>query len=386
VLDAPVSAVIVNYDGGRLLLECLASLRGQGVAEVILVDNGSADGSAARAAAEFPDLEVLTPERNLGFAGGANLGARGARGDLLLFLNPDIRLPPGSVRALAAEFANPRVGVVAPPLQVEAARTVEYGATVDIIGSPVGLTTPGSPLYVPGCALMTRAALFGELAGFDERFFMFVEDVDYCWRVVLRGLDITVPTVEPAWHLGGAVTPGGYISQESLSSTLLRVALRERNTLAMLLKCYGGVASVVAPAYVAQSLLTAAVLAARGRRATASAIVAGLRWNLRELPRTLALRRRVQASRAVPDARIIRRMYRGIWKLHLLMKFGIPPVSEEGPTPDGIAGSSVRPSPGEYAGAAAPSSSSAPSDDRTPRGSTITGEYASRQSTETPIR
>ena len=326
--------MIVNYDGGGLLLECIASLRRQGVVETILVDNGSADGSAAAAAAQFPDLKLVAPRRNLGFAGGANLGARQARGELLLFLNPDIRLPAGSVPTMAGRFADPHVGVVAPPLQVEAAGIVEYGATVDIIGSPVGLTTPASPVYVPGCALMTRAALFHELGGFDERFFMFVEDVDFCWRVLLRGLDVTVPAIEPAWHFGGAVTPGGYVSRGSLSTTRFRVVLRERNTLAMLLKCYGApLASVVAPAYVAQSLLTAGLLAARGRRATALAMVGGLRWNLRELPRTREARRRVQTSRQVGDAAVLRRMYRGIWKLHLLMRFGVPPVSEEGPTP-----------------------------------------------------
>ena len=318
-----------------MLRECIASLRDQGVAETLVVDNGSADGSAAAAAAEFPDLKLLTPGRNLGFAGGANLGARRAREGLLLFLNPDIRLAPGSVPAMAARFADPRVGVLAPPLWVEATGNVEYGATVDVIGSPVGLTTSAPPLYVHGCALMTRSTLFHELAGFDERFFMFVEDVDYCWRVLLTGRDVAVALVQPAWHFGGAVAAGGYIKHEELSSTLFRVALRERNTFAMLLKCYGGLlASMIAPAYIAQSLLTAAALAARGNKRTARAIVAGVRWNSRELRRTLELRRDAQARRTVSDAAVLRRMYRGVWKLHLLRQFGLPTVTESGPVPD----------------------------------------------------
>ena len=183
-----VAAVIVNYEGGELLLDCIASLQAQAVAEIVLVDNGSADGSAAAAAARFPDVKLVQPGRNTGFAGGANLGAREARAALLLFLNPDIRLPPGSVAAMAARFADPRVGVLAPPLQVETSGTVEYGATVDVIGAHVGLTTPAPPVYVSGCALMTRASLFSELGGFDDRFFMFVEDVDYCWRALLSRL------------------------------------------------------------------------------------------------------------------------------------------------------------------------------------------------------
>jgi GT2 family glycosyltransferase len=330
----PVSAVIVGYEGGELLLDCIASLQGQGVLETILVDNGSADGSAAAAASRFPDLHVVTPGRNLGFAAGANAGAREARGELLLFLNADIRLPVDSLHVMAAPFEDPRLGVLGPPLDVEAAGGVEYGATVDVIGSPVGLTRSGSPLYVPGCALMTRATLFQDLGGFDDRFFMFVEDVDYCWRVLLHGFDVAVQTMKPAWHFGGAAAPGGYIGDESLSSTLFRVVLRERNTLAMLLKCYSlPLAAVVAPVYAAQSLVTAAVLAASGRRATALAMVAGLRWNIRELSRTLRLRGRVQSSRQISDTVVLRRMYRGIWKLHLLMRFGLPAVSEDGPVP-----------------------------------------------------
>jgi GT2 family glycosyltransferase len=332
-----VSAVIVNYEGGAMLRDCIASLReqGQAVAEIVLVDNGSTDGSVASAVAEFTDVKVITPRQNTGFAGGANLGALSAEGELLLFLNPDIRLPPDCVTAMAARFTEPSVGVIAPPLRVETSGEVEYGATIDIIGSAIGLTTSQPPVYVPGCALMTRAALFRDLGGFDERFFMIAEDVDYCWRVLLSGSDVTVPSIESAHHFGGGATPGGYISHSSLASTLFRVALRERNTLAMLLKCYGApLAPVVAPMYVAQSLLTAAALAARGHRSTARAIVGGLRWNLRELPRTLELRRGIQRSRKVRDAVILRRMYRGLWKLELLRRFGVPAVSEDGPTPN----------------------------------------------------
>jgi GT2 family glycosyltransferase len=252
----------------------------------------------------------------------------------LLFLNPDIRLGPGVVEGMARQFTERAVGVVGPPLLVAATGSVEYGATVDVIGSPVPLERFGRPLYVPGCALMTRAGLFRELGGFDGRFFMFVEDVDYCWRVLLRGYEVRVAAVEPVWHQGGAAAPGGYISEGRLASTSLRVALRERNTLVLLLKCYGApLASILGPIYVLQSLATAGALAAAGRRRTARAIVAGLRWNAREFRATLDLRRRAQSSREIGDVEIVRRMHRGIWKLHLLRRFGIPTVTEEPSAP-----------------------------------------------------
>jgi GT2 family glycosyltransferase len=329
-----VSAVIINFEGGELLCDCIASITDREVIETIVVDNGSTDGSAATAAASFPHIKLVTPDTNLGFAGGANFGAREASGELLLFLNPDIRLSPGTVSALAEEFTDCTVGVVGPPLEVASAETVLYGSTVDVLGSPVGLSRRSPPLFVSGCALMTRTKLFNELGGFDGRFFMFMEDVDYCWRVLLCGFDVKVAEMRPVWHHGGAVTPGGYMTKGTVSSTLFRISLRERNTLAMLLKCYGAaLASVAGAAYVAQSVATGGLLVVSGRRRTARCVFAGLLWNVRELRRTLALRRRVQRSRAVGDTVIVRRMYRGIWKFHLLMQFGVPVVSEEEPGP-----------------------------------------------------
>ena len=327
-----VSAVIVNYEAGELLIECIAALAGQsGILETIVVDNGSTDGSTKAAAATFEDLHVVTPGRNLGFAGGANAGARVARGELLLFLNPDVCLAPGSLSVLAAEFTDSSVGVVGPPLDVAIAGAVEYGATLDPIGSPVHLANRGPALYVPGCALMTRARLFHSLGGFDERFFMFVEDVDYCWRVLLSGLDVRVAPTTPAQHEGGAAAPGGYLTGGGVASTRFRVVLRERNTLALLIKCYGRpLVWIVAPLYAVQSLATAIALAAVGRRETAKGIAGGLWWNVRELPRTVELRRTVQRSRRIGEREILRRMYRGLWKLSLLLRFGIPEVSEQG--------------------------------------------------------
>ena len=160
---------------------------------------------------------------------------------------------------------------------------------------------------------------------------MFVEDVDYCWRVLLSGFDVRVARTTPAQHEGGASAPGGYLTAAGVTSTRFRVVLRERNTLAMLLKCYGSpLVWIVVPLYAVQSLATAMVLAAVGRRRTAMDIAGGLWWNVRELPRTVELRRMVQRSRRIDEREILRRMYRGLWKLSLLLRFGIPEVSEEG--------------------------------------------------------
>lgn len=325
-----LSVVIVNYEGGELLLSCLRSLSEQGLPlQLIVVDNGSADGSASAAARCFPHLEVVRPGVNLGFAGGANAGAAHAHGDVLLFLNPDVRVEPGCAAALLAEFDDPHTGIAGPALHVAASALVEYGATVDPLGSPIGLTRVRPPLYVPGCALAVRRSLFKRLGGFDERFFMFAEDVDLCWRALLAGWDVRVVPGAVATHVGGASAPGGYPSAGALETTRFRVALRERNTLATLLKCYGlAPACFALPFYLLQTLATAALLAATGRAGTARDVLGGLLWNVRTLRTTLRLRRQAQTLRAAPERAVLGRMHRGYLRGSLLLRVGIPRVLE----------------------------------------------------------
>jgi N-acetylglucosaminyl-diphospho-decaprenol L-rhamnosyltransferase len=324
-----VSAIVVNYESGEDLPACLESLRGQPeVLETIVVDNGSTDGSAAEAV-NFPATSVLAPGENLGFAGGANAGSDRARGEYLLFLNPDVRLAPGAVGLLAAALERHAAAVAGPRIELERSHHAEFGCTIDPLGSPRATAAGAKPLYVPGCALMTTARAFQALGGFDERFFLFAEDADYCWRALLAGHDVTIAPGAIAWHRGGGSAPGGYVTDHGLATTRLRMGLRERNTLAMLLKCYGRTALVVfGPLALLQTLLTSLALLALRRPRTAGDVLAGLWWNMRQLPRTLALRRAVQATRRRSDRAILGRMYRGWHKAAIVLRSGLPVVDE----------------------------------------------------------
>jgi glycosyltransferase involved in cell wall biosynthesis len=307
-------------------LDCIESVLSQDrPVQAILVDNGSKDGSAAAATARFRQIELVRPHSNLGYAGGANLGALRALGEIVLFLNPDVRLAPGCLAGLQDEFRDPRVAVAGPRLNL-ASHGVDRGNTIDPFGYPTGGSEAG-PLYVPGCALATRMESFRELKGFDERFFMFAEDVDYCWRALLRGWQIRVSRRGAAYHQGGGSTPGGYKAKGVITTTPFRIGLRERNTLGMLLKCYGRAAlTVILPLYVLQALMTAAVLLALGQRGVARAILSGLVWNVRELPRTWRLRRSVQSTRTLRERAVWGRMHHGIVKLELFLSHGLPRV------------------------------------------------------------
>src|SRR5205823_496527 len=124
-----ISAIIVAYEAGADLALCLDALGKQGDhIEVIVVDNGSRDGSVERARVEHPGIRVVSNGTNDGFAGGANRGAAVANSGVLLFLNPDVVLEPGCADALIVALSGSAGALVCGPVVVDSTReNVEYG-------------------------------------------------------------------------------------------------------------------------------------------------------------------------------------------------------------------------------------------------------------------
>jgi len=323
-----VSVIIVNFEGGDDLLRCLASLERQsGVAEVVLVDNGSEDGSCRRALALHPAVRVVGEGANRGFAGGANLGAAHAHHDVLLFLNPDVRLEDGCVAELARALVAP-VAVAGPVLAVESSGAREHGGTINHLGMPMAIAQGAMPLYVSGCALATLRDTFVRLGGFDQRYFLFVEDVEYCWRALNAGGDVVVAPAAAAWHRGGGSAPGGYLHPgRAYVTSELRIALRERNTVAMMLACAPWWwLPVVIPALVVRGLVLAAVSVGLRRPALARSLVGGLGWNARQLPASWGRRRaspRLRAGERAGRRRVVRRAL----LLRTLLAHGLPRIA-----------------------------------------------------------
>lgn len=330
-----MSALVVNYNGGEDLLGCLRSLERQaGLHEIIVVDNGSHDGSLEDARRDHPDVHFIARHTNDGFAGAANAGAVRATGELLLFLNPDVVLDLGCVAALSTALRN-SPGVVGPVLWVEATGRLEYGATVDVLGMPRGLSEPSLPLYVPGCALATNAHVFRELGGFDARYFLFVEDTEYCWRALLAGYEVAVSQDATAWHRGGGSTPGGYARGSEITTTKLRVSLRERNGMALFIAC--APAKWIGPLVTAHLVKTAAVAVAvgtlLGRPSLSWSLLQGLWWNARQLPATLHRRRSVRRRKPAEREAFGRLALRSSM-LHSIRQFGLPRFVDD-PTRNG---------------------------------------------------
>ncbi|MEV4760370.1 glycosyltransferase [Micromonospora sp. NPDC049559] len=236
-MTLPVSVIVVSYQTRELLLRALAALRSacQGEPyEVIVVDNGSTDGSADAVAELFPDARLLRLRHNVGFARAVNAGAERARGRWLLLLNPDTE-PVGDVIGKFVAFARAN-----PEHRVYTGRTLRPEGGDDghsAFGLPsvwgyvcfaTGLTTlfrrsrwcnpeelPGldrsTPSRVPaasGCLLLVERALFTELGGLAPDYFMYCEDIDFCLRAARHGADPVLVPQARVVHLGGAASTG----------------------------------------------------------------------------------------------------------------------------------------------------------------------------------
>jgi N-acetylglucosaminyl-diphospho-decaprenol L-rhamnosyltransferase len=206
-----VSAVIVSYNVRDLLLTCVASLRAEGIEHVVVVDNASKDGSVEAIREADPAVEVVALDRNLGFGSGANRGVARTSTPYVAILNPDLEVEPGATKALLYVLERePDVGIVAPRIETPDGQLYPSARTfpdlLDAAGHAflhfVWRSNPYSRRYkmldwdhagatdvdwVAGTHLVVRRTAWDEVGGFDESFFMYLEDVDLCWRMKRAG-------------------------------------------------------------------------------------------------------------------------------------------------------------------------------------------------------
>lgn len=195
-----VSIVIVTFNGLRWLDGCLKAIttRKADDVEIVLVDNGSTDGSAEWVAEQYPQVRVVRLDRNLGFAGGNNAGARLARGRLLAFLNNDTEADVDWIAALRRAIdarpgfglATSRIVYMHDPSVVDSAGdgyTRAGGAFKRGHGQPSARYDESREVFgACGAAFMIKREIFEELGGFDEDLFLVYEDVDLSYRAQLR--------------------------------------------------------------------------------------------------------------------------------------------------------------------------------------------------------
>lgn len=305
-----VAVVIPSWNGAHLLDACLLSLREQSspAFSVIVVDNGSTDGSRELLRDHHADVTVVALPRNRGFAGGVNAGIRVAireGADMVALLNNDAVADPGWLAALvAAADSHPEAGVVTGKL------LLADGAHVDCAGE--GMSVWGMPyprgrgevdkgqyevaegvFAATGGASLYRVSMLLEVGLFDERFFAYLEDIDLSFRARLRGWDVRYIPGAVARHRMGAT-----------SATLPGFTYRHTLRNLTLLYCKDMPAALWWR-HLPRFLVEWALIASSGlRRGQVAAFATAVGGTARHLPPTLRARRHVQRRRLVGEEEI----------------------------------------------------------------------------------
>lgn len=247
--------MVVNYNAGAALLACVESLltdTSAGPVEVVVVDNDSGDGSVETLERARPEVTVIRAGENLGYARAANLGIAATSGaPVVAVLNPDTVLHLGTAAALLARFeAEPVVGAMGPQLRNPDGTVYPSARTLPSLLVAVGhgllfFVWPANPFtrwyrqtdvdparprdvdWVSGAAVWLRRAALDDVGGWDERYFMYVEDVDLCWRLRRAGWRVAYEPAGVVDHLLGVSTAGApYRMIAEHHRSLLRFAAR----------------------------------------------------------------------------------------------------------------------------------------------------------------
>ncbi len=275
-----VSIVAVNYNGAELVEPFLRGVSSSDYEplELIVVDNASSDGSA-EAFAAHPEVRLVRSHENLGFGRGCNLGAGTARGELLLFMNPDVTLQPDTISVLVADQrANPDAAVVFASLLVSG---FEHRRTrrVEDVASMAAAT------------MLVERAHFERIGGFDPWIFLYSEDDDFCFRTWLSGRRVLKAWDAVAEHTVGGAGGGHRWSGEQI-----------KNGLYVYLKLRAW------PAVLRYAGRMAAKTVIRGVTLREPDVLAAWVVNARELRSTLAKRREIRGAADAADRARLERL------------------------------------------------------------------------------
>ena len=222
-----VAGVIVNYNAKEYLLQCVGSLLSQGVALVVVADNGSTDGSEMALLERYPEAKWVPTGANLGYGTAANIGAAVVDSPYLLICNADVVVGQGSVAKLRSFLeGRPDVALVGP--RVHGSDGALYPSArrfpdlLEAFGHGIlGQFWVGNPFsrryrmedwdhakarevdWISGACFLARRSAWDAVGGFDRAYFMYMEDVDICWRLAKAGWSVAYEPAAEVVHAQG---------------------------------------------------------------------------------------------------------------------------------------------------------------------------------------
>ena len=309
-----ISIIVVNYNGKKFLKNCLESLYNVNYQnkEIIVIDNGSRDRSFSFLYEEFITSKKIIfagYQFNQGLAIASNYGASLAKGDYLFFLNNDTIVD----KNIFNELLKSNTDVTGSKMyDYTGAKELDSALSVDRFGYPCGRT---GQIFYPDGAIFIKKEMFERIGGFDEELFLYGEDRDLCWRVLLAGGTISYCPSAIFYHASRCVN----------NTNFSRRKIAERNIIRSMLKNYTLKSLLfILPQYLFWSILELGLLLVVNPKAIYKSYLPAYWWNVVNFRNTWQEHRKVQKIRKVSDRYIRSKMSKQIGKLFVLRTIGIP--------------------------------------------------------------
>ncbi len=317
-----VSIIIPHYNGIPILSDCLTSLLKSTYKhkEIVVVDNGSTDGSVAFVRKHFPSVRILQSSTNLGYAGGCMYGLAKTQGELVVFLNNDTTVHKQWLEPLVAAAKKSTVAICQPKiLSLRKPASFEYagaaGGYMDIYGYPFcrgrvfatveqdqGQYDTSVPIFwASGTCLFAKRSVLEKIGGFDASFFMYYEEEDLCWRAHLQAYHVMFVHQSKIYHYG---------EKTASRYRFKKYYYFHRNHTFFLLKNYSlPLLLRVLPFKFFLDLVMIPYFILHGHFKRAAALSLSLLWPLFHIPTLLRHRHATQSLRKVPDNAILQYLY-----------------------------------------------------------------------------
>lgn len=334
-----VTIIVTNYNGKDFLDGCFSSLLrlDYPAFTVIMADGNSKDDSVSFVSKKFPQVKILKDKENLGVCKSFNDAFKKAKTDLVVKVDNDIIADRNWLREMVKTIeSDPQIGVVGSKiLNYDGKSIQEFGSSMDRMGYPMSyIGLEGEPkklpklrevFYISGCSMLFKKKVFEETGMLDEKFYIYKDDLDLCWRMKLLGYKTVTNLKSVIRHMSG-VTQGGVSMGEGAKTyhtTARKRYFGERNTFRMLLKNYSMASLLkILPLYFLIIFAESVFFILRRQFKIPLVYLRAFWWNVQNLQDTLRERRKIQRKRKVPDRVIMREMAKGSlrWKMFKIIR------------------------------------------------------------------
>jgi len=301
-----VSILIVNWNGKVHLETCLLSLSKITYknTEVVVVDQGSSDGSVEFLKEKYKKVKVVKLKENVGFAQGNNIGLSQTKGEYVLLLNNDTKVEPNFLEPLVQAMQKKAVAVVQPKIcfwnkkEIQSAGSFMtttgflyhrgYGANIK------KYNTKDEIFSANGACMLIKKKVAENLGLFDQEYFAYFEETDFCWRVWVSGYKVIYEPRSVIYHKGGET------SKTFANSYVQYLSFRNRLN-AILKNISFGCLLIIFPIHICLMVINVIAFLFKGKFTHAYGVIKALFWNIKNLPETLKKRNNIQKARKVGD-------------------------------------------------------------------------------------